>query len=198
MRFDGRIQLIEPDQLAGAAVYNPLARAIKYIRTLSPFLLIGVTPAGGLQFDFNHASLLQLLGNNMPFSCSIDGDKLQVAGGTVWLCDRKLEVEDREIDLDGPKSVWVRITKSAAEIKYGKDFRIALDITEGRCNWPLATVEETDDEFQVHPRYVGDIVILTMPHILLPGYDAGKTLVRICRNGNERYIETGECEEDDE
>jgi hypothetical protein len=94
--------------------------------------------------------------------------------------------------------VWVRITKSTAEIKYGKDFPFALDITEGRCNWPLATVEETDDEFQVHPRYVGDIVILTMPHIFLPGYDAGKTLVRICRNGNERYIETGECEEDDE
>ena len=199
MIFDGRIQVIEPNQLPGAAVYNPLARAIKYIRSLSPYLLIGVSPAGGLKFDFNHAALLQLLGNNMPFSCSIDGDKLQVTGGTVWLCDRKLDAEAREIDLDGPKSVWVRITKSAAEIKYGKDFPFALDISEGRCNWPIATVEENDDEtLQVYPRYVGDIVILTMPHIFLPGYDASKTLVRICRNGNERYMETGECEEDDE
>ena len=199
MRFDGRIKLIEPDQLPGAGVYNPLARAIKYMRSFSPFLLIGVTPAGGLALDLNHVKLQQLLGNKMPFACSIDGDKLQVAGGIVWLCDRKLEVEEREIELDGPISVWVRITKSAAEIKYGKDFPFALDITNGRCNWPLAMVEENDDDtLEVHPRYVGDIVILTMPHIFLPGYDAAKTLVRICRSGNERYIETGECEEDDE
>lgn len=199
MKFNGRIQLIEPNQLPGAAVYNPLARAIKYMRSLSPLLLLGVTPAGGVSLDFRESALLEMLGGEMPFSCTVEGeDKLLVAAGTVWLCDRRLEAEKRKLDLSGPLSVWVQFTKAAAEIKTGKDFPPALDIAERRCNWPLAAVEKKDGAFEVQPHHVGDIVVLTMPHIFLPGYDAGATLVRICRNGNERYIETGECEDDDE
>ena len=195
--FEGRVQLLEHGELAGAALYNALARAVMYCGTTSPFLHVSVNATGGMMLDLDPVGLRLALGSDMPFSASIDGDRLNVLGGIVWLCDRKLEVEKGWTDLDGSFKIWVEIRKNQAKLVKDKDFPAAVDVGELLCNWPVAEVEENKDKtFTVVQRHHGDIVIMTMPHIFLPGFDAGKTLFRMCRNGNERYIEAGECEDD--
>ena len=197
--FEGRIKLIERNELPGAAWYNPLARAIKFCRAMPPLLLLKVSPEGGMIIDFDIAALRRMLARPaMPFQCSVSGDTLLVTGGNVWLCDRKLVATGREKkDLDGNLAVWVRFSKTEARIRTGKDFPPALDITEKECNWPIAFIEDDKGTFIVHPRYEGDIVVLTMPHIFLPEYDSEALLMRICRNGNERYYATTECKDDE-
>lgn len=190
--------MLEHGELAGAALYNALARAVKYCGTTSPFLHVSVNAAGGLLLDLDPVGLRLALGSELPFSASIDGDKLNVLGGIVWLCDRKLEVEGIEgLELAGRLSVWVRFTRSKAELMTGKSLPLAVEVDKLRCNLPVAeVVEEKDKSLTLVQRFEGDAVIHTMPHVFLPGFDAGKTLFRMCRNGNERYIEAGECEDD--
>lgn len=198
--FEGRIKTLEQDELPGAACYNPLARAIKFCRAMPPLLLLRISAEGGMVIDFDMANLKKMLARpDMPFQCKVAKKKLLVTAGNVWLCDRTLVAGKLEIkDLDGDLAVWVKFTKSAAQIKTGKDFPPALDITEKECNWPIAFIEDDKGTFIVHPRYEGDIVVLTMPHIFLSGYDDGEEpLMRICRNGNERYHTTTECEDDE-
>lgn len=197
--FEGRVQLLNFGELPGAALYNELARAIKYSGTTSPFLHIIVNAAGGMVFDLDPVALKRELGSELPFSASLDGKLLNVRGGRIWLCDRLLEVEGIEdLEFAGKLAVWVRFTRSKAELRTGKSFPLAVEVDRLRCNLPIAEViEEKDKSLTLLQRFEGDAVIYTMPHIFLPGFDAGKTLFRMCRNGNERYIEVGECEEDE-
>lgn len=202
--FKGRIQTIDRDQLPGAAVYNALANAIKHSRSLTPYLHINVSPAGGMQFDVNVPLLQQELEQYRlrPFAATWSetrDDELAVAGGDVWLCDRRLAVGGiKKLKITGTLSIWVEFTKTGGVLRTGKDFPLALDVAGGVCNWPIASIaKNTDKTWQIWQRHEGDIVLMTMPHIFLPGFDEEEYLVRICRNGQERYIVPIECEEEE-
>ena len=115
----------------------------------------------------------------MPFSCSIDGDKLQVAGRDCGSVTVSSEVEEREIDLDGPIVGVGADHQKRAEIKYGKGFSVcaghyqrALQLAAGDGG------REHDDAFQGASAICRGHRILTMPH--LPAWvrreDAGADL----------------------
>jgi len=197
--FEGRIELLGKKELPGAVCYNALARALKYSRSESPNIIqLGVHASGGLTIKIGQ-SLIEALSKTivMPLDVSINDDYISVAGGTVHLVDRRLSVASREIDqMYEGMCIWVRITKLDAEIKYGGSFPDATDISEERCNWPIAKILEVNDTYSVKQLHRGDIVVLAMPHCLISGYST-KLSARMLSNGKEKYIETGDCDEED-
>lgn len=199
--FEGRIQLIGRHEIPGAAFYNGLARAVKFARSISPYLLLEISPAGGMEFDLDLAGLRAAMPGlpAMPFLLTVAGDRLSVGAGIVWLCDRKLEAAALEdVKLTGDLSVWVTFNRSEASIMTGRDFPDALDSAAGMCNFPLGIVLEGDNNsYSVLQRHLGDMIVLRMPHILIPGFDGTKRLMLGCVNGSERYYETTDCEDDD-
>lgn len=199
--FEGRIQLINRQEIPGAALYNALARAVKFADVLSPFLVMDISPAGGLLIDLDVAALRKALPGmpDMPFHLTVSDKKLAVAAGIVWLCDRRLEAAGLDdVELSGDLAVWVCFTRSQARIRTGRQFPDVLDSVSGECNLPLGMVSErADKSYSVMQRHLGDAIIMTMPHILIPGFAGDKTLVRGCVNGVERYIETAECDDED-
>ncbi len=197
--FRGRIREIESDELAGAAVYNPMARALRFIRSQSPAIALAIGATGGLQIDLDTGALMAEMDSGLPFACRIEGDKLLVREGSVWLCDRRLDAKEAKIELVGPLAVWVSFDRQGADIKTGQSFPFALDVSGGRCNHPLARVVESAQDkkvLELEKRHEGDVAVFTMPHIFMPGYGEG-TLARITRSGQERWVETAECEEDE-
>lgn len=196
MTFAGRIKLLQPDELAGAAIYNDLARAIRHARPGSDYVKLSVSASGGMVIDLNFALLQRDLSVNAPFVTIVTGSHLTIAPGMVWLVDRKLateKYEDKKISGDLVVA-WVEIKKTAAIIRTGKQFPDFVDAKNKQVNWPLAEIELSGKHYIVTMRHFGDIMIPTMPHALIDGYDGGKTMARMLINGVEVYLSTGDCD----
>ena len=193
--YEGRVKILQPNELPGAAVYNDLARAIRHARPGSDFILQYISASGGLVTDINISRLKRELGGlDASFTATVSGSYLTIAAGMVWLVDRKLAVskyEDKK--LIGDWVAWVEIKKSAAVIKAAKKYPDFVDTKNKLVNWPLAEIRLVSKRYTVFTRHLGDIMIPTMPHVMIDGYDGSQMMTRMLVDGVEKYLPLGEC-----
>lgn len=194
--FEGRIKLLQPNELAGAAIYNDLARASRHARPGSDFVIQYISASGGIVTDINVARLKQEFGAlNTTFQVNVFGKELKVAAGNVWLVDKKFAVK-KYIDpkIKGDWVTWVEIKKSSATIKKEKKFPDFVDSKNQCVNWPLAEIRLEGAKYVITTRHVGDIMIPTMPHVMIDDFDGSQMMMRVLVNGVEKYLPIGDCD----
>lgn len=196
------ITLLKRQELPGRMVYNRLAASIRHMRSLSPFIDISMGIDGGLQFDFTGAAALDnLLSRSsayaaLPFALHtrlVSGDKYAITAGHVRLpgiTHSIVAVTDTAIPEDGT-AIWVDISLSSASITTGAD--LPAIIGESSVRLPLAIIAPAGSSWSLVLLHAGDIIIPTLPAILIPGYGPGRYRATDPQ-GSEIYITPSQCE----
>lgn len=196
------IAILNRRELPGRKVYNRLALAIRHLRSLSPFLDVSMGVDGGLQFDFvADAALDNLLSRSssyaaLPFALHtrlVPGDKYAISGGHVRLpgiTHSIAAVTDTAIP-EGGAAIWLDISRSSAAIATGAD--LPELIGESTIRWPLAVIDEIESGWSLVLLHAGDVILPTMPAVLIPGYGPGCYRATDAQ-GAEIYITPVQCQ----
>lgn len=186
-----KIRTIGENELPGDGVYNPLALAIRNMRSLSDSLQITIGNDGGLLFnlmpDANLYSLvLQTLASGggiyANFSGKIvktnNGKQLQIKLGRVfWPPSTSLSVSDTTINnITSGRKVWCAVTANAASIQNGSTFPNFVTVNNGSytVNVRLMETVTTDNVLGIKYHHIGDIFFAICPYFWISGFDATK------------------------
>ena len=167
--------------LVGEPTGNALINWIKGMSTTSQYLTTSPNANGSIDIDLNFAlvantilSLTERLAGE--FKASVDGSKLTVAGGHVFLPDRAYILTDYTRNLtDGDAGDCLCINLTASSASYAWTAMPSTGIvTATGATLPLCRPFKTNGKWYVQHLHIGAYVLPFPPATIIAGYDESK------------------------
>lgn len=210
------IRTLEDNELPGCGVYNPLATAIRNMRSASDNLDVFMGNDGGLRIDFRPPlEWLDLEGGGIhaSFGGTLEkkngSRKLTVNGGEVNWPNMAISNVVDGITVNNAGSglkVWCHITSSGATLQSGNSFpswlvsNIGASSSSFVLNVKMLELVTVKKRLAIKYHHVGDVNFSSMPYFWIPGYDAAKkqSLDHAEGTGLLVWTDYGECDEEEQ
>lgn len=168
---------LKDGEIAGMQTMNPIIRWIKGMATTSDFLLLTANNKGSvnLDMDFNLLAgrilemIQQLKGE---FFCSMEGNKLKVAGGHIILPTQSWYVNDFSKNLgstDDGKGLSIDLTTQGATTSWGS---VGGGLNGDTFKLPICTVHKSGKKWWVKHWHLGAYVFCFPPAPFISSWDA--------------------------
>lgn len=192
MFFPRRFNKLGENEIAGAETINPIIDLICGLRCDSDFLDINANGIGGATFSFNEGVLYNWLASKLndgvldfSFLGGINGSKLSVSGGNVYLQHNSIYIQPRSnIQCVAGGTAYVVVDSiSSGSIVYGDSSASTLadgivqPASGGRGNrlvLPILRTVYASGAFRVKYLHFGDFHFVDLPYFWIPSYDKTK------------------------
>ena len=175
------IEKLRENELAGAKTINPMVDWARSLASTSDYLYLSNNAYGGVNLDvdfpllaYNILRLVERIAAD--FKATVDGSKLTVAGGHVFLPDRAYILADYTRNLtDGDAGDCLCINLTASSASYAWTAMPSTGIvTATGATLPLCRPFKTNGKWYVQHLHIGAYVLLFPPATIIAGYDESK------------------------
>lgn len=175
------IEKLRENELAGAKTINPMVDWARSLASTSDYLYLSNNAYGGVNLDvdfpllaYNILRLVERIAAD--FKATVDGSKLTVAGGHVFLPDRAYILADYTRNLtDGDAGDCLCINLTASSASYAWTAMPSTGIvTATGATLPLCRPFKTNGKWYVQHLHIGAYVLPFPPAAIIAGYDESK------------------------
>lgn len=206
------IRLLNENELPGDGLYNPLATAVRNMRSISDQLQVTMGNDGGIQLDF--LPPLDFLDMQGSLKASFGGTltrkngvrKLTVEGGEVNWPYMAFGSAVQGVTVNNAASglkVWCHITSSSASLQSGSSFPSFLHVyingstSRVEMNVRLLELVTVRKKLAVKYHHVGNVNFAIAPYFWISGYDPSKKQsLDHAEGGGLVWTDYQECDEE--
>lgn len=175
------LEKLRENEIAGAATINPVIDWINNLCSASEYLYFSNNTYGGIDIDMDFnllaGRILQMMERlSVEFKATIDGSKLTVAGGHVFLPDKSYSVGafTRNLtDGDAGDCLCINLTASSASYVWTAMPSTGI-VTATGATLPLCRPFKTNGKWYVQHLHIGAYVLPFPPATIIAGYAESK------------------------